>query len=448
MVTCLVITASAEDWTGKKIKTKDDVKPGKREGAGLLRGSDVVKKGTELTVKADDGTFLELDGKLGTIFKTDAVLSSNDPNALPSDGTTWKAGTVVFQRQEDTVWVIERRSEKNLATVKVNWEPKLEPTVLRDGEDGSVLLTDGASEGWAEKNKLLTSEDVPVWAERRLKSNPKDTYALWVRAYTLTEQGKYEAAEKDYTAAIQADATVSVLWSARGQVRRRLGDWDGSIADFTEAHRLNSADLSPLPMRGLCWMRKGEYSKAEVDFTAWHKANPDDVVWHPYRVNAYYHLGEWKKAIADADLVLKANPKDVYTRVAKARSMAKLKRYKEAKDEFESQLYDIASAVQYVAYAQFLSICPDADFRDGVTALQLMKLTQSSYDNAKRDLPAEILEVFAAVYAEGAEYELAVEKQKEAVEKLKADKRTPAAELKRAEEALELYKKNKPLRDE
>ena len=167
-----VQTATADDWTGKKIKVKEDVKPGRQEGAGLIRGTDVVKKGTEFTVKADDGTYLELDGKRGSIFKTEAVLASNDPNALPSDGTTWTEGTVVFERGPDGLSKIELRTKEGLA-VEVNWIPQQNPTVKKDGNDGTVLLTDGKTEGWVKKSRLVPLDDVPVWAERRLKANPK-----------------------------------------------------------------------------------------------------------------------------------------------------------------------------------------------------------------------------------------------------------------------------------
>lgn len=444
-----LLPVSAEDWTGKKIKAKDDVKPGKRDGAGLIRGIEVVKKDTELTVKADDGTFLELDGKLGTIFKTEAVLASNDPNALPSDGTTWKAGTAVFEREPYALTYIERRSKDGLGTVKAQWAPVRTPTVLRDGNDGTVLVTDGKTEGWVQKSRLVPGDDVSVWAERRLKANPKDSYVLWVRADTLFEEERYAEAEKDYTAALKWDANSAQLWFSRGLNRGWLSELDGAIADFTEAHRLDPKLHRALANRGNCWRLKRDFAKAEADFAEWFKGNPDDVYWLPYRAEARFHIGEWEKAIADADAALKADHlKRIYCRTTKARSLAKLKRYKEAKEYFEAEADGNTNDGQYTWYAHFLATCADGDYRDGVKAVALMQVNLTAFEELKRPMPVEYVEVFAAAFAEMGNYDEAIEKQKKAIERMKADKMTPTAELKRAEKVLELYEKKKPLRDE
>lgn len=448
VVTLCSLTATAEDWTGKKVKTKGDVKPGRRDGAGLIRGTEVVKKDTELTVKSDDGTYLELDGKLGTIFKSEAVLSSDDPNALPSDGTTWKAGTVIYGREPDTFNYLELRSRDGLSSVKVNWTPRLAPTVVKDGDDGTLLVTDGTTEGWLTKKNLLIPEDVPVWAERRLKANPKDLYALWVRTQALIDQKEYDAAVKDMTAAIRIAATEPAYHSQRGWLRMKLGEFEGAITDLDEALRLDPRYPSTVMYRGLCRLRVYEYDGAEKDLTAWLEEHPDDIDSLPHRAFARFYLGQWEKAVKDAEKVLKADPKEVYSRTIKARSLAKLKKYKEAKAEFETDLSENGSDYQYARYAHFLATCPQNEYRDAVAAVSLMKLTARSFEDNKMPMPAEYLEVFAAAYAEGGEYELAVEKQTEVVKRLKANKRTPAAEVKRAEAALNLYKKDKPLRDE
>lgn len=444
-----LLPVSAEDWTGKKIKAKDDVKPGKRDGAGLVRGTDVVKKETELTVKADDGTYLELDGKLGTIFKSEAVLSSDDPNALPSDGTTWKEGTQVFEREAGGLSEIELRMKEGLAVV-VNWTPRGTPTVKRDGNDGTVLLTDGKTDGWVKKSRLVPADDVPVWAERRLKANPKDSYALWVRADTLFEEERYAEAEKDYTAALKWDANNPHLWFCRGLNRGWLDELDGAVADFTEALRLDPGLHQAVANRGNCWRLKREYAKAEADFTAWFKAVPDDVRWLPYRAEARFHLGEWEKAIGDADAALEADHVNrVFCRTTKARSLAKLKRYEEARKYFEPETDGQAPTTEQAAgYARFLATCPDADYRDGHRAVALMRGNLAAYEELKRPLPVAHVEAFAAAFAEAGDFEEAVEKQKDAIDRLKADKKLPAAEVKRAEAVLGLYKKNKPLRDE
>jgi tetratricopeptide (TPR) repeat protein len=448
VVLCVGLMASADDWAGKKITVKDDVKPGKRDGAGLVRGSDVLKKGTELTVKADDGTYLELDGKRGSIFKTEAMLASDDPNALPSDGTTWTEGTPLFLRNPKDTPGFELRSEDGSGSAKVYWEPRSIPLVRKDGGDGTVLVWDGQAEGWVKKKYFLTGEDVPVWAKLRLKADPNDVYALWVRACNFAFEDKFAEAEKDFTAAVKIAPKSVQLLLDRGHNRCWLDDHDGAIADYTEVLRLNPKETEAAAHRGSLWVRKGEYQKADDDLTVWLKDHADDAYRLNCRAEARLHLGQAEKAMADADASLKLIPDQSYPLWMKALALTKLKKYADAKATFEKTMETDSYAAVYVDYARFLATCPDDKYRDGVEALQLMRATKISYDNAKKELPAEYLEAFAAAYAEGAEYDLAVEKQTEAIKKFKADKNTPAAEVKRAEKVLELYKENTPLRNE
>jgi tetratricopeptide (TPR) repeat protein len=289
---------------------------------------------------------------------------------------------------------------------------------------------------------------MPVWAGRRLKANPKDSHVLRVRSSAFADERRFDEALKDLTAVLKLDPTDSASQNRRGWVRMMIDEFDGAIQDFNEALRLDPSAEFAIANRGYCRLMLKEHAKADADLSEWLKTSPKDPEWLGYRAHARFHLQEWEKCLADAETVLKADPKRSDVVPFKAAALEKLKRYQEALDCFEKGIEDDPTDRLYVACARFLSTCPEEKFRDAVRAVRLMKLTRETYEQAKREMPAEYLEVFAAAYAEGGEFDEAIEKQKEAIDRLKADKKAPAAELKRAEAVLELYKKSKPLRDE
>ena len=53
----------------------------------------------------------------------------------------------------------------------------------------------------------------------------------------------------------------------QGNLLRDKGDFDGAIAAYTEAIRLNPQNAQSYSGRGLAYLRKGEWDKAIADFT-------------------------------------------------------------------------------------------------------------------------------------------------------------------------------------
>lgn len=78
-------TADDKDWTGRSVRLKEGVKLGRKLAGGLVRDGAPLDKGKTYVVKSDDGTFLELTGETGFVFKIDVEVvpaAKADPGSV------------------------------------------------------------------------------------------------------------------------------------------------------------------------------------------------------------------------------------------------------------------------------------------------------------------------------------------------------------------------------
>jgi len=115
----------------------------------------------------------------------------------------------------------------------------------------------------------------------------------------------------------------------RGTELLNKGDYDGAIAAFGEAAKLNPKDVRPLSRRGTAWFRKTEFQKAVDDFTAALKISPDpgDYV---NRGRSYWGLDRVSEAIADFDAAIQSAPQQAAAYYFRGDCRLKLEQYKQA----------------------------------------------------------------------------------------------------------------------
>lgn len=98
----------------------------------------------------------------------------------------------------------------------------------------------------------------------------------------------------------------------QGNLLRDKGDFDGAIAAYTEAIRLNPENAQPYSGRGQAYLRKGEFDKAIADYTEAIRLEPQSARAFGGRGWCYEQKGDNRKAVADfaqaKKLEYKANP--------------------------------------------------------------------------------------------------------------------------------------------
>jgi len=80
----------------------------------------------------------------------------------------------------------------------------------------------------------------------------------------------------------------------RGNIRFEAGDFDGAIADYTEAIELNAADSVAYYNRGIARGRQGDHSRAIEDYTR-------AIQIGGRYANAYYNRGVHREETGDLD---------------------------------------------------------------------------------------------------------------------------------------------------
>ena len=439
--------AFADDLTGKSVTVKvDGLKLGRKLDNGLIRDGDALSAKKSYVVKADDGTFLELAG--GFVFKSDVevVAMAEFPKKFvkDADGETpkdrWAFGTKVLPtKSSDKIqfgdWIDDKQEYFKLSGI-------MPMEVRKDNGDGWVRIHDHYREGWVQKEDLVSKEDAPIFWDKAVKADPKDTFALYMRGTGWRQKGELDNALADYNECIRLDPADYSNYNARGTVWHDKKDFDKAIADYTEAIRLEPDSALAHNNRGNSWSDKKDYDKAIADYTEAIRLDPKDVYAFNGRGYAWMNKKDYDKAIADYTEAIQVDPKNLFAYNKRGYNYKSKKLYDKAIQDFtEGMRLDPNNHNIIDSNAEFYATCPDAKYRDGKKAVELAKLAIAK---AGKDVTRAYFRTLAAAYAEVGDFELAVTEQRKVLD----DKQIDATDKKVQEARLALYRAKKPYRDE
>ncbi len=145
-------------------------------------------------------------------------------------------------------------------------------------------------------------------ADREVAGTPNDPVPLVRRGNLRARRGEFDGAVADYTDALRLRPDAEV-YRARGRARAGQGDGAGAVEDFSEALRGNPEDAAALRERGAAHARLGNHERAAADYGAALGHDPHDLAALFGRANAYYLSGAHDLALADYDAVLRREPR-------------------------------------------------------------------------------------------------------------------------------------------
>jgi tetratricopeptide (TPR) repeat protein len=231
------------------------------------------------------------------------------------------------------------------------------------------------------------------------------------RGVDSLEKGEYDKAIAAYTDAIRLDPKYEPAYALRGIAWGKKGEYDKAIADFNEAVRLNPNNPNDYGARGMAWLEKGQYDKAIADCNDAIRLNSKDANAYGTRGFAWRKKGEYDKAIADFNQAVTINPKDAFA---------------------------------YNELAWLYATCPDEQHRDGKKAVENANVANRLTEGKN----CGCMDTLAAAYAESGNFEKAREWETKVIKLAATDKSVTAKNRADAASRLELYKQNKPYRDE
>ena len=224
------------------------------------------------------------------------------------------------------------------------------------------------------------------------------------RAAARIAMSRFDEALADLDEAIRRDGNNVSARNDRGNLLRKLGKPDQALADFNRILATGVRHPAVYVNRGLVWHDKGDYDRALADYN---QAIALDAKFAPAWEaggSARQARGELRKAIENFRRAIELDPK-------------------------------FARAHNNLAW--LLATCADGELRDGKQAVEHATKACELVDF--RD--AEYLDTLAAAHAESGQFEQAVMRAKEAIEK--------AAPAQKAiiQKRLERYEARKPYRE-
>lgn len=147
---------------------------------------------------------------------------------------------------------------------------------------------------------------------RALEYDPKSWVAYLLRAYLFQLQGKNALAIKDLDKTIEFNPTVEAH-VMRGVAYAFSGNDDAALEDYVTAVRIDPAYGSTYKQRAYIHLRRGRFAEAEADIQQAMRLLPEDLeVQHSFGDVLYYGgkieaaKRQWEKtcAIADAEITI------------------------------------------------------------------------------------------------------------------------------------------------
>jgi tetratricopeptide (TPR) repeat protein len=128
------------------------------------------------------------------------------------------------------------------------------------------------------------------------------------RGLSAYNKGDYKTTIADFTQAIKLDPNDAMAYNNRGIAYDELGDYGKAIADYTQAIKLDPSFAYAYYNRGNAYDDLGDYKTAIDDYNQAIKLDPNYAEAYCNRGVAYLALGDHKTALADWTQAIKLNP--------------------------------------------------------------------------------------------------------------------------------------------
>jgi len=175
----------------------------------------------------------------------------------------------------------------------------------------AIILCAGFAYLSFEQNKIWQDGET-LWSHV-LEHFPATSLAWENRASYYEEQGKTEAAYRDYSRAITLKPTSPSAYFSRGTLYLRTTDQQqllSALQDLSMAIKLSPGTSSYLVNRGIVLSQLDRLDAALQDFNTAEKHSPGRTDIYLYRSKIFFKLGQYAQAQADLERYLELNPKD------------------------------------------------------------------------------------------------------------------------------------------
>lgn len=195
------------------------------------------------------------------------------------------------------------------------------------------------TEGWVESGSVIALDQAETYVTKRIQGNPGSSQPRVWRGSLRHERGDFEGAIADYNEAIRLEPEDAQAYNNRGNSWKTLKQYNKAIADFTEAIRLEPRRAAAYVNRGVAWGEMKEYDKAITDLSIALRFDHDDALVFGLRGQAWAEKRLYDKAITDFSAAIRLDP-----------NMAELFAYRGklwgVKHEYDKAIADFSTAIR------------------------------------------------------------------------------------------------------
>ncbi|MDX2031864.1 MAG: tetratricopeptide repeat protein [Blastocatellia bacterium] len=123
------------------------------------------------------------------------------------------------------------------------------------------------------------------------------------------DRRNWEGALADFSEALRLNPRYLLAWIKRGNIRLNLGEDEEAIADFTEALRVDPRSVLAWNNRGLARHNIGEMAAAVADYTRALDLDAKQPLVFNNRGSAKHDQGNWVGALRDYDQAIALDPR-------------------------------------------------------------------------------------------------------------------------------------------
>ncbi len=265
-------------------------------------------------------------------------------------------------------------------------------------------------------NALIQIRDLDVAVDnfkQALQLKPDYASAAYNIGVALFHQGQLAEAEDYFYKAIRINPSYAEAQYNLGNVLVKEGQMDEAIDHFREALRIEPGQFMTRNNLGYILLQTGKVDGAIAEFRKVLETQPDFADSHFNLGNALFQKGDLDESAGEFQRALQQEPAFAEAHYRLGTVLLQESRETEALVHFQEAVRlkpDYAEALNDLAWE--LATAPDASVRDGDKAVELARHANELANN--KDL--DILDTFAAAYAEARHFDEAVQTARQAIE--------------------------------
>ena len=158
------------------------------------------------------------------------------------------------------------------------------------------------------------------------------------RASRRYDEGRYDQAIADYSAALRIDPKLTSAMVNRGWAYTLKNDFETAKADFDAALKIDPEMRGAYTGRGTSYREQGDHDQAIADFTEAIRRDATDADIYERRAKCYFELGRHEEALQDRNRAVELAPDWQVYLMGRGQSLRVLKRFDESRRDFEKAI--------------------------------------------------------------------------------------------------------------